>query len=280
LSTATAIRGSFKWRQVRQMRDCTAGSPFVMSMNEPPGPNSSLSTNDSPVQLGIMRATAHTQGCALSVLHVGDMVTGLADPSRNRHANLWEVPGLDAILQAVRRVDAFLPEGVENWQNTNQHGHTDRVGPHPLLADGIWSDGDDHGVDRAHGAVSGNAFVEVLLGVKDYVNLQAAQALAFDALDPATGTVTHYELGAGQSARLAGRGAHDGRLSHSGHVQVSVSNWHKATELHRLMRERELICPSCTAANRPGVTQIHLARDGRAFCDCCSQEFDVPVKET
>jgi hypothetical protein len=198
--------GDLKWRQVRQMRDCTAGSPFVMSMNEPPGPNSSLSTNDSPVQLGIMRATAHTQGCALSVLHVGDMVTGLADPSRNRHANLWEVPGLDAILQAVRRVDAFLPEGVENWQNTNQHGHTDRVGPHPLLADGIWSDGDDHGVDRAHGAVSGNAFVEVLLGVKDYVNLQAAQALAFDALDPATGTVTHYELGAGQSARLAGRG--------------------------------------------------------------------------
>jgi hypothetical protein len=197
--------GDFKWRQVRQMRDCTAGSPFVMSMNEPPGPNSSLSTNDSPVQLAIMRATAHTQGCALSVLHVGDMVTGLVDPSRNRHANLWEVPGLDAILQAVRRVDAFLPEGVENWQNTNQHGHTDRVGPHPLLADGIWSDGDDHGVDRAHGAVSGNQFVEVLLGVKDYVNLQAAQALAFDALDPASGAVTHYDLGAGQSVRLAGR---------------------------------------------------------------------------
>jgi streptogramin lyase len=109
-------------------------------------------------------------------------------------------------LASGARVDAFLPEGVENWTNTNQHGHTDRVGPHPLLADGIWSDGDDHGVDRAHGAVSGNQFVEVLLGVKDYVNLQAAQALAFDALDPATGTVTHYELGAGQSARLAGRG--------------------------------------------------------------------------
>jgi hypothetical protein len=198
-------RGDLKWRQVRQMRDCTAGSPFVMTQNEPPGPNSSLETNDSPVQLAIMRATAHTQGCALYVLHVGDMVTGLADTSRNRHANLSEVPGLDAILQAVRRVDAFLPEGVENWTSTNQHGHTDRVGPHPLLADGIWSDGDDHGVDRAHGAVSGNQFVEVLLGVKDYVNLQAAQALAFDALDPSTGTVTHYELGAGQSARLAGR---------------------------------------------------------------------------
>jgi hypothetical protein len=197
--------GSFKWRQVRQARDCTAGSPFVMSLNEPPGPNSSIAANDSPLQLALMRATAHIQGCRLWVLHVADMVKGVLDPAHDRHANLEEVPNLDAIFQAVRRVDGFLPDGVENWTNTNQHGHTDRVGPHPLLADGIWSDGDDHGVDRAHGAVNGNQFVEVLLGVKDYVNLQAAQALAFDALDPASGTVMHYELGSGQSVRLAGR---------------------------------------------------------------------------
>jgi hypothetical protein len=196
--------GDYKWRQVRQMQDCHNG-PYIMAQNEPPGPHSSIETNDSPLQLAMMRATAHMQGCALWVFHVGDMVMGIEDANHGRHANLSQVVGLDAMFQAIRNVDPWIPDGVENWTFTNQHGSNERVGPHPLLADGIWSDGDDHGVNRAYGAVGGNNFVEVLLGVKDYVNVKADRAMAFDVFEPVTKAVLHFDLGAGQSAKLAGR---------------------------------------------------------------------------
>jgi hypothetical protein len=78
--------------------------------------------------------------------------------------------------------------------------------------------------------VNGNQFVEVLLGVKDYVNLQAAQALAFDALDPASGVGDALRARRGAVGATRRPGRHDGRLSDSGDVQVR-SNWHGATEL-------------------------------------------------
>jgi hypothetical protein len=81
--------GSFKWRQVRQMRDCVVAGSDVMSENEPPGPHASVGgDNSSPLQLALMRATAHIQGCGLWVLHVADMVKGVLDPAHDRHANL------------------------------------------------------------------------------------------------------------------------------------------------------------------------------------------------
>jgi hypothetical protein len=120
--------GSFKWRQVRQMRDCVVAGSDVMSENEPPGPHASVGgDNSSPLQLALMRATAHIQGCGLWVLHVADMVKGVLDPAHDRHANLEEVPNLDAILQAVRRVDGFLPDGVENWtEHESARAHRSR----------------------------------------------------------------------------------------------------------------------------------------------------------
>lgn len=197
--------GDFGWRMVRQGNG-SKDTRLVYSANEPPGPNSSINVLENPLQLAMLRQTSVQSGGALFVLHVGDMVMGKEDPAHGRHPNLWEVDNLPALFAAVRGVDRFLPDGIENWTPTNQHGTTERVGPHPLLADGIWSDGDDHGVNRAYGAVSGNQFVESLLGVKGYVTLTADRPMTASAFDPVTGdVVSAVTLAPGQSWTLQGR---------------------------------------------------------------------------
>lgn len=198
--------GNLKWRQVRQGYGAGELSPFVVDSNEPPGPHSSIDTNDSPLQLATMRALSVICGGSMWVFHVGDMVMGRVDPAHNRQPNIWQVPNYAAMFAAVRGIDALLPAGVENWHLTNQHGSSQRIGPHPLLADGIWSDGDDHGVDRAYGAVNGSEFVEVLTGVKRFVNLRPLQAMHATAYDPETLEVKgEVELGAADIWNLPGR---------------------------------------------------------------------------
>ncbi len=197
--------GDYGWRMVRQGNG-SKDTRLVYASNEPPGPNSSLNVLENPLQLAMLRQTSVQSGGALFVLHVGDMVMGVEDPGHGRHPNLWEVDNLPALIAAVRGVDRWLPEGVENWTPTNQHGTTERVGPHPLLADGIWSDGDDHGVNRAYGAVSGNQFIESLLGVKGHVTLTPDRPMTATAFDPVSGNaVATVTLAPGQPWTLQGR---------------------------------------------------------------------------
>jgi hypothetical protein len=174
------------WRQVRQGRDLMR-YPGVVSANEPPGPHSSISSQTDPRVLAMLRANGVISGGAIFVLHVADMVTGLGEAARDRKPNLWEISNIDQILKVVRGVDKLLPQGVENWQpKTSQHGGTDRVGPQPLLSDAIWSDGSDHGVDRAYGAVNGGEFIEVLNGVMNVAHLLPLAPCSVIATDPLT----------------------------------------------------------------------------------------------
>ncbi len=190
-----------KWRQVRQAWDFKS-LPFVVSANEPPGPNSSVGTNDSPLQLAMMRVTGALAGAALHVLHIGDMVYGRDMPDRNRKANLWDVDNIDAILRAVRGVDPLLPQGVENWPKYNN-----AWSGHPLTVDAFWSDGDgDHGVNRNYAATSGDQILVALDGVKSYVVNTAQRAMTVEAVDPLTGAaVATASLAPGQTWRLDGR---------------------------------------------------------------------------
>lgn len=206
--------GDHKWRQVRQAWNFKDYSQVVAS-NEPPGPNSSVDTNDSPLQLALMRATSVLAGSAMYALHVGDMVTARVDVARNRQANLWEAgcptpndwtpqrpcPVIDAILKAVRGVDAMLPAGIENWQKYNN-----TWSGHPLTVDAFWSDGADHGVNRNYAASSGDRFVMVVNGVLRQATFTAARAWHVDAIDPVSGVaVATAELYAGQTWTLPGR---------------------------------------------------------------------------
>jgi len=55
-----------------------------------------------------------------------------------------------------------------------------------------------------------------------------------------------------------------------------MSNWLKATAIRARDIEEQLICPHCTAANRPGVLCIELdARSMTALCSVCAKSFQV-----
>ena len=201
--TVHTERGGGDWRMVRQGRDL-AQFPGIVNSNEPPGPHSSIASIEAPRTLAMLRANCLIGKAAKFCLHVGDMVAGQVDPAHGRVANLWEIDNIDQILKVVRGVDRWFPAGCENWQPTSQHGGTDRVGPHPLLSDAIWSDGDDHGVDRAYALVDGGRFVEVLNGVRQRARLLPLSAMDVTAFDPLTGEGLHATLGAGDEWTLPG----------------------------------------------------------------------------
>lgn len=201
--TVHTERGGDDWRMVRQGRDL-ARYPGIVNSNEPPGPHASISSITAPRTLAMLRANCLIGRAAKFCLHLGDMVTGLGEAARDRKPNLWEIDNIDQILKVVRGVDRWFPEGCEDWQTTSQHGGTDRVGPHPLLSDAIWSDGGDHGVDRAYGLVDGGRFVEVLNGVRNTVQLNALARMDVTAFDPLTGNGIPATLVAGEVWALPG----------------------------------------------------------------------------
>ncbi len=172
--------GDYKWRQARQGWDFK-DYPQVVDSNEPPGPNSSVGTNDNPLQLAMTRATGILSGGAMYVLHVGDMVAGRIDPAHNRHANLWEVPNIDAILKGVRGIDSLLPDGIENWSKYNNSW-----AGHPLTTNTFWSDGASEGVNRNYAASRDQQFVIVEDGILRQVTSRATRFNHVEAYDPLT----------------------------------------------------------------------------------------------
>jgi hypothetical protein len=58
-----------------------------------------------------------------------------------------------------------------------------------------------------------------------------------------------------------------------------ASNWLKATANRMKTLEESLVCPHCTAANRPGVLSIELdARSWVALCSVCAKSFPVTAE--
>jgi hypothetical protein len=158
-----------KWSHVRQGYDLKE-FPKATSNNEPQGPQSSVAEDSDPLRLAMARATGIVCSGAFYVLHVGQGVTGIADPDHGRPQNMWEVPGIDEIMKRVRKVDVCLPQGIENWQVVN-NGRSN----HPLPLDprvnhpngGFWEGSGPGSVNKNYATISGNRFVEVLDGVKN-----------------------------------------------------------------------------------------------------------------
>lgn len=157
------------WSHVRQGYDLKE-FPKITSSNEPQGPQSSVAEDSNPLRLAMARATGIVCSGAFYVLHVGQGVTGVADPAHGRPQNMWEVPNIDNIMKHVRRVDEALPQGIENWQVVN-NGRSN----HPLPLDprvnhpngGFWEGNGPGSVNKNYATVSGNRFVEILNGVKN-----------------------------------------------------------------------------------------------------------------
>jgi len=165
------------WRNVRQSWD-VHDMPYPVAFNEPVGPRSSVAECTDPMQLAMFRATGIICGAGAFVLHNGAGVAGQIDPAHNRPANLWEVPGIDNIMQVVRNVDAALPDGA----GSGQHWNTGWQGC-PFVADAFWTDGADHGVNRAYVAEIPGGFLCPIDGIKDYVIFSTPQACRVDLWD-------------------------------------------------------------------------------------------------
>lgn len=151
------------WRQVRQIWDWQ-GLPSPVANNEPPGPRSSIEENVDPLQMAMMRACGFICGSGAFVLHNGAGVSGRVDPFHNRPANLWEVPNIDAIEDAVRAVDDLVPVGAENWPKANTWWLDN-----PLVIDSGTTVGEDHGAVCCKTAYTDDQFCSILLGVKNFV---------------------------------------------------------------------------------------------------------------
>ncbi len=161
----------FDWRQVRQPWEASR-VPFAVTLNEPVGPRSSIEENIDPLQLAMYRLDGIISGAGAYVLHNGAGVSGRVDPFHNRPANLWEVPGIDAIEDALRSVDVHIPADAENWRKANTSGAPGQWPDNPLAVDGVWpSDGGDHGVVRLISAYSDREFVSLALGARNTVTI-------------------------------------------------------------------------------------------------------------
>jgi hypothetical protein len=169
--------GDDGWRNVRQAWD-VKDMPYLVAFNEPVGPRSSVAECTDPLQLAMFRMTGIVCGGGEFVLHNGAGVAGIVDPAHNRPANLWEVPGIDAIMRAVRSVDAALPLRASDGQkwNTGWPGC-------PFVADAFWPDGADHGVNRAYVVEIPGGFLCPIDGIKDHATFFTPRSCTLDLWD-------------------------------------------------------------------------------------------------
>lgn len=198
------------WSHVRQGYDFK-DFPASTWNNEPEGPQSSVEEMSDPLQLACCRLLGILCGGAGYVLHVGQGVTGEADPNHGRPENMWEVPNIDAIMATVRACDALLPDGIENWKCVN-NGRDDH--PLPVPDDYFW-EGNHPGpaLNKNYAAISGRDFVVILTGVKSAGTTgpvsagTARKACHVEAFDPVThDRIAVADLAAGQGWTLPGRG--------------------------------------------------------------------------
>lgn len=200
LATAHLDRafGDEGWRAVRQPWDFKDVACAV-SHNEPIGPASSVRSCDDPLVLTMLRATGIMCGGGAFVLHNGAGVSGLPDPGRGRTPNLWEMPNIDRIMEAVRGVDAVLPAGLENWTRTNDGWAAPKI---PLRA-ALWDA--STGPVKHYAALKDNQFVQMPHGIKDRLVLDASRDCTFEAYDPLTlKAVFEGSVKAGERVTLPG----------------------------------------------------------------------------
>lgn len=133
--------------------------------NEPQGLQSSVDAFTEPIHMVADRANGVVCGGAGYCLHVGQGVTGIADPNHGRPQNMWEVPRVEDTMRGVRGLDGNLPEGVENWtvRNNFRDDH-----PFPVDEDDFWPDGGPKsGIYKNYAAINGADFALTIIGVRN-----------------------------------------------------------------------------------------------------------------
>ena len=170
------------WRSTRQGWDFSQTS-VPGSSNEPAGPGSSVAQEWNPLHLAMMRATSILCGGGCYVLHNGAGIHGTENPSQRRTANLWEMPGIDTIMQAVCGVDELLFPDLENFKPANDGWYPPNA-QHPIHVT-EWHDG--VGPVKNYGAVNADGrFVVMPHGIKERLSFGVQYPCVWTAFDPMT----------------------------------------------------------------------------------------------
>jgi hypothetical protein len=136
--------------------------------NEPQGLQSSVHAHTQLVQIVADRANSVVCGGEGYCFHVGQGVTGIADPNHGRPENMWEVPNIEPIMRALRGLDLSLPTGIGSWRVVNNLRDEH---PLPVEKSNFWPSGlQGYGIYKNYAAISGSRFVVSLLGVRGYDN--------------------------------------------------------------------------------------------------------------
>jgi hypothetical protein len=202
--------GDDDWRFVRQPWDSRHSRVPVVN-NEGKGPRSSIAETTDVARLAMFRLVGLFCRAGYFNLHNAVGVTGRLDPSRNRPENLWQVPGIDAIMIALRRMDAWLPDDLATWQTTTQHGGFrdptfENIG-NVLQAGAIWPEEGTAGVSRMYGAIAGRRFIQALIGARGTVQLRASRACRFSLIDLVTGEARPVDTEAREGEIVTATGA-------------------------------------------------------------------------
>ncbi len=190
--------GDEGWRAIRQPWDWK-GQPFPVSHNEPIGPLSSVAFTSDGSKLAMLRATGIICGVGAFVLHNGAGVAGVIDTVHNRPANLYEVPGIDAIMETVRNVDLGLRDLAADG---NKYGPWWAGNPLPPAADMIWRDGHPNGVSQMYVSDSPNGWTACFDGIRNFCVVIPRNSGRLALFSPMTKTTTYMDVVAGQPTTI------------------------------------------------------------------------------
>ena len=177
------------------LRECS-GLPPVISSNEPIGPESSVASDTDPVRLVGAAVSAYLAGVGLYVFHTDAGVWG--------RKGLLEMPDAKQTLAAFAAMKRYLPADIVNWQRHRHDSPELPFIPHAGGAKGaIWTDGHNDGAAEVLGAIKGDHFVVVPVGVVNSLKLEARRAMTFQVLHPLTGAeIETHSLQTGATVNL------------------------------------------------------------------------------
>jgi hypothetical protein len=156
------------------------GLPPLKSSNEPIGPFASVRAEADPLRLAMAAAVTYLSGVGTYVLHTGPGVRGggRADRERGRPADIWSVPEIDGIFDALAAVRRVLPADLPSWSRHEARSDD----PVTLRGGGV-------APVRAYTAVHGRRFVILPLAVEGALTLQAQVPVDVQIVQPLTGAV-------------------------------------------------------------------------------------------
>lgn len=188
------------WAAVRSAWDLQfcEGLPALRSSNEPVGPFASVRAEADPLRLAMSAALTYLSGVGAYVLHTGPGIRGggRADQERGRPADIWAVPEIDRILQALAHIRRVLPADLPSWAR-----HEVRPDDPVQLRSGA-------APVTAYVATQGRRFVVLPLAVGESLTVQARIPVNLQAVHPLTGEILYSgSLTAAASATVTGPAA-------------------------------------------------------------------------